>query len=276
MPTTTVADGVELHHEIHGDGEPVLLITGTSASVGLWTPTVLEALAAEHRVIAYDHRGMGGSTPSTEPVSMASLAQDAAALLDALDVGPAHVVGWSLGSAVAQELALARPDLVASLVLYGTWPRADGFQRAVMAGLRGPWAAGDVPTALAALGIAFSPQMLDHPEFEQLFGAFLPLFPQTAEQVAMTVNQWDADLAHDTADRLASIDRPTTVLVGEQDLLTPPWQSRAVADLIPGASFELVEGPGSSHGLHVERPEDWLRVVTEHLARHARTAASAG
>jgi pimeloyl-ACP methyl ester carboxylesterase len=273
MPTISVADGVDLQHEILGEGEPVLLITGTSASIGLWTPAVLEGLAADHRVVAYDHRGMGGSTPSTEPVSMASLAADAAALLDGLGTGPAHVIGWSLGSAVAQELALARPDLVASLVLYGTWARDDGFQRSLLAGLRGPWAAGDIPLALQALGVAFSPQMLDHPEFEALFGQFLPLFPQTPEQVAMTVNQWDADLAHDTADRLATIDRPTTVLVGEQDLLTPHWQSRRVADLIPGAEFVLVKGPGSSHGMHVERPDDWLGHVRDHLARHATVAA---
>lgn len=273
MPTVTVADGVQLHHEIHGEGEPVLLITGTTASVGLWTPAVLEGLAADRQVIAYDHRGMGASTPSTDAVTMASLAEDAAALLDALDVGPAHVIGWSLGSAVAQELALSRPELVASLVLYGTWGRADGFQRSVLSALRTPWASGDVPAALQALGIAFSPQLLDHPDFEQLFAGFLPLFPQTAEQIAMTLNQWDADLGHDTLDRLSSIDRPTTVLVGEQDLLTPPWQSRAVAEAIPGASFVLVEGPGSSHGLHVERPDDWLTHVREHLARHAGVAA---
>lgn len=272
MPEIRLPDGATLHHEIHGSGEPVLLITGTSASIGLWTAPVLEALAAGHQLIAYDHRGMGGSSESVDAVSMASLAVDAAALLDALGTGPAHVVGWSLGSAVAQELALARPDLVASLVLYGTWGRADGFQRAVMAGLRHPWATGDMETALGALGIAFSPQLLDRPDFAELLGSLLPLFPQTPAQVAMTVKQWEADLTHDTVARLPSIARPTTVLVGEQDMLTPHWQSRAVAEAIPGAEFVLVEGPGSSHALHVERLEEWLATVSGHLARHARSA----
>ncbi len=276
MPTVTVDGGAQLHYETHGpdDGPPVLLITGTSASIGLWTTPVLDALAAEHRVIAYDHRGMGASSPDTSAVTMASLAQDAAAVLDAVGTGPAHVIGWSLGSATAQELALARPDLVASLVLYGTWDHVDGFQSSLLAGLRHPWATGDLETAFGALGVAFSPQLLDSPDFEATFQSFLPLFPQTAEQVQMTVNQWDADLAHDTAGRLADIGCPTTVLVGEQDLLTPRWQSKKVADAIPGAQYVLVEGPGSSHGMHIERPDDWLGHVTGHLARATeRTAA---
>ena len=78
----------------------------------------------------------------------------------------------------------------------------------------------------------------------------------------VTVEQWDADLAHDTLDRLGGIEAPTLVVVGEQDLLTPPWQAKAVADAIPGARFELVTGPGSSHGLHIERPDDLVKIVT--------------
>lgn len=274
MPRMRIADDVELEVRITGDGPPLLLVMGTSGSLGLWSP-VIDELARTHRVIAYDHRGMGGSTPSTEPVTMRSLADDAAALLDALEVDRAHVVGWSLGSAVGQELALGHPDKVASLVLYATWGRADGFQSAVLTGLRHPWATGDVEAALGALGIAFSPEALNDPGFPDLFAQFLPLFPQTPEQVRMTALQWDADQAHDTLDRLPQITAPTTVLVGEQDLLTPPWQARAVAEAIPGAAFVLFEGPGSSHALHVERTAEWLEAVQAHLARHSPAAAAA-
>ena len=81
----------------------------------------------------------------------------------------------------------------------------------------------------------------------------------------VTVEQWDADLAHDSLDRLGDITAPTLVVVGEQDLLTPPWQARAVAEAVPGARFELVTGPGSSHALHIERLEDLLRIVNSFL-----------
>jgi pimeloyl-ACP methyl ester carboxylesterase len=74
----------------------------------------------------------------------------------------------------------------------------------------------------------------------------LPLFPQTESEVKTVVEHWDADLAHNTADRLP-IDKPTLVIGGEQDLVAPPWQSRKVAELIPGATLKVFSGPGSSH-----------------------------
>ena len=96
----------------------------------------------------------------------------------------------------------------------------------------------------------------------------LPLFPQTEGQIATTVEQWDADEAHDTLDRLDGISAPTLVLAGEQDLLTPPWQCKAVADRVHGAEYRLFTGPGSSHGLVLERTEEFVDAVGEFLARH--------
>ena len=219
-------------------------------------------------MIAFDNRGLGGSERGEGAISVASLAEDASALLEALEIPRAHVLGWSLGSAVAQELALAHPEQVATAVLYATWGRCDGFQRSVFTALRFPYAHRDLETALATAGLAFSPQLLDHPDLDEMLGAMLPAFPQDDAQMQVTVEQWDADLAHDTLDRLGGITAPTLVLVGEQDLVTPPWQSRTVADAIPGARFELLTGPGSSHGLHIERPADVVDQVTAFLAGH--------
>jgi pimeloyl-ACP methyl ester carboxylesterase len=196
------------------------------------------------------------------------MAEDVSALLEALDIPKAHVMGWSLGSAVVQELALAHPDQVASAIMYATWGRCDGFQRSVITALRLPYAVRDMDAALATAGIAFSPELLDHPDFTKMLEPMLPAFPQNEEQMQVTTEQWDADLAHDTLDRLGGITAPTLVIVGEQDMLTPPWQSRAVAEAIPGARFELVTGPGSSHGLHIERPDDLVRLVTGFLNDH--------
>ncbi len=265
MPTTAVRTGTELFYEVTGDGPPLLLVMGTSGALGLWGALV-PLLARTHRVIAYDNRGLGGSERGTGEISVASLAEDAAALLDALDVPAAHVVGWSLGSAIAQELALAHPDKVLSTVMYATWAQADGFQRAVLSALRLPYVHRDMESALGIAGLAFSPQALDDPDLGDKLAALLPAFPQDEAQMQVTVEQWDADLVHDTLDRLAKIEAPTLVLVGEQDLLTPPWQAKKVADGIPGARFELVTGPGSSHCLHLERPDDVAAAITGFLA----------
>ncbi|MGY1915214.1 alpha/beta fold hydrolase [Blastococcus sp. SYSU DS0973] len=267
MPQTPVRTGVTLNYEITGEGDPLLLIMGTSGSIPLWGE-MIPRLAEQYRVIAFDNRGLGGSERGDGAISVASLAEDASALLTALDVPRAHVMGWSLGSAVLQELALAHPEQVATAVMYASWGRCDGFQRSVLSALRYPYVHRDMETALATAGLAFSPQLLDHPDFAAMLEPMLPAFPQTDEQMQVTVEQWDADLAHDTLDRLGDITAPTLVIVGEQDLLTPPWQAKAVADAIPGAQFELLTGPGSSHGVHIERPEDLARLVTGFLSRH--------
>ncbi|MBM7809034.1 pimeloyl-ACP methyl ester carboxylesterase [Geodermatophilus bullaregiensis] len=267
MPQTACRTGVTLNYETSGEGDPLLLVMGTSGSIPLWGE-VVPRLSERYRVIAFDNRGLGGSERGEGPISVASLAEDASALLHALDVPRAHVMGWSLGSAIAQELALSHPEQVASTVMYATWGRCDGFQRAVLAALRLPYAVRDVEAALTVAGIAFSPQLLDHPDFAELLAPLLPAFPQDEAQMQVTTEQWDADLAHDTLDRLGDITAPTLVVVGEQDLLTPPWQAKAVAEGVPGARFELVTGPGSSHGMHLERPEDLVRIVTDFLSAH--------
>ena len=251
----------------YGEGDPLLIVNGTSQSLGFWADTAL-LWASQYRVITYDLRGMGGTERGSGPISAASMAEDARDLLDALGVQKAHVVGYSLGSAIAQELALLAPERVGAIVMQCTWGRTDGFQRAVFTGLGHPWRTGDLEAALGALGIAFSPQLLDSPDFGSLVEQLLPLFPSTEQQVATCAEQWDADIAHDTQDRLGSITSPVLVVAGEQDLLTPPWQGKAVADAIPGAQHHLFTGPGSSHALGVERAEEYLPMVLDFLGKN--------
>jgi pimeloyl-ACP methyl ester carboxylesterase len=89
---------------------------------------------------------------------------DAAALLDGLGIQRAHVLGWSLGSLVAQELALRHAAGVGSLVMYGTWGRRDAFATALMTAVKHPWEAGDLAAALVSCGVVYSPDFLDSPE----------------------------------------------------------------------------------------------------------------
>jgi pimeloyl-ACP methyl ester carboxylesterase len=262
-----VATGVRLNVSQSGTGEPLLLIMGTSGSLGFWEP-VVAPFAEHHRVVAYDSRGLGESERGDQRITMASLAADAAALLDALEIERAHVLGWSLGSAVAQELALAHPDRVGGLVLYATWCRGDGYMRAMLSAVRHPWETGDMEAALNTLGLAFSPEFLNSPEFEPTVQQLLPLFPQTEAQIRTTCEQWQADEEHDTLDRLAGIGAPTLVIAGEQDLITPPRACQAVAERIPGARYELLTGPGSSHVLMMERAEEFIPLVLGFVQEH--------
>jgi pimeloyl-ACP methyl ester carboxylesterase len=122
--------------------------------------------------------------------------------------------------------------------------------------------------ALTVLGLAFSPELLNSPEFEPMVEEMLPLFPQTETQIRTTCEQWQCDEEHDTLDRLAGIGAPTLVIAGEQDLITPPWQCRAVAERIPGARYELLTGPGSSHVLMMERAEEFIPLVLGFVHEH--------
>lgn len=271
-----VRTGTRLEVVESGDraNPPLLLICGTTQHYGLWG-ALSAGLTERYHVICYNHRGIGDSERGDGPISMASMAQDAAAVLDAVDVPRAHVLGWSLGSAVAQELVLAEPDRVESLVLWGTWPVLDGFQACGLAALRHPWVTGDLDTAMVAMGLAFSPELLNSPEFPAMMEQLLPLFPRTESQLKAVLEQWDADLAHNTLDRLPSIDKPTLVIGGEQDLLTPPWQCRRVAELVPGAQLKIFTGPGSSHAVGLERTEEFLAEVLPFLAAHTKSATKA-
>ncbi len=267
-PRTVRVGDITVAVQEYGEGYPLLIINGTSQSLGFWAE-LAPAWAGRYRVVTYDLRGMGGSERGSGEITVPSLAADALGLLEALGIDRAHVLGYSLGSAVAQELALAAPQRVASLVLYCTWARTDGFQRAMLTALAHPWRTGDLEAALGSLGVAFSPQLLDDPAFGELIQQLLPLFPSTEEQIRTTAEQWDADLAHDTLDRLGSITAPTLVVAGEQDLLTPPWHGRQVAEAIPGARLEMFTGPGSSHALGVERAAEFVPLVTDFLGEQA-------
>ena len=241
MPQTAVRTGVTLNYEISGEGDPLLLVMGRRGPCrcgARWSPG--SRAVPGHRL---RQPGAGRQRPRRGCDLGGVHGRGHLGPAGGAEIPRAHAMGWSLGSAVVQELALSHPDQVASAVLLCTWAQCDGFQRSVLTALRHPYAKRDMEAALTTAGIAFSPELLDHPDFAAMLEPMLPAFPQTDEQMQVTVEQWDADLAHDTTDRLAGMAVPTLVIVGEQDLLTPPWQSQKVADAIPGAEFELLTGP---------------------------------
>jgi pimeloyl-ACP methyl ester carboxylesterase len=225
-------------------------------------------LAASYEVVSSDYRDLGESERGDGAMTASSLADDVVALLDALEIPRAHVLGWSLGSAVAQELALKQPERVGSLVLYGTFGRLDAFGTALFTAMKHPWETGDVADGLVAFGVGYSPEFLDSPDFSEFVEWTTPIAPSTPDQGRALAEQFKAGLEFDSLDRVAGITAPTLVLTGENDMITPPRLGRAVADRIPSATFELITGERSSHGLMFERTDDFLRTVLEFLEQH--------
>ncbi len=268
MPKLRVND-VELYYELQGSGAPLLLIAGFGCDHTFWSQAV-PRLAERYQVILFDNRGVGQSSSPDRPCSIRQLADDAAALLDGLGVRNVHVAGHSMGGQIAQELALARPELVRSLMLLSSCARCDERGKAIIE----MW--GDLPGLVAPRTMAqllmpwlYTSDFYAKPgAVEQLIDILLAApFPPTARGLW---HQSRAISACDTLDRLGAIRCPTLVLVGREDVLLPVRFSEQLAHGIPHAQLVVLEGAG--HGLLVETPDEVAQALLRFLERVTPTA----
>jgi 3-oxoadipate enol-lactonase len=249
------SDGVELAYEVVGAGPRVLLIQGLGYGGRGFGPTV-DRLAEDFTVALFDNRGFGASDVPPGPYSVAQLAGDALAVLDAAGFERAHVVGASLGGMVAQELALARPDRIDRLVLACTTP---GGARSYAMPARTIALMGQVPLLDpdVALRRLVENSLGDPlPELVERVLAYRRAHPP---DVAGWTAQAAAGALHDALDRVARIQAPTLVVTGTADAVVDPRNSRLLADRIPGARLEQLDGCG--HLLFWERPQEFAELV---------------
>jgi pimeloyl-ACP methyl ester carboxylesterase len=237
-----------------GEGPDVLLIGGLGDTVESWQ-FQLDGLADRYRLTAFDNRGAGRTAMHEGPVSAAVMADDAAAVLRALDVPSAHVAGFSMGSAIAQELAIRYPELVRSLVLNSTYARPDALFRSQLDFWR--WLPEAAPSERAFFEAFFTwvytPRAHADGSVAEIVEEALNF--SHGQSVEAFQAQVDVCREHDTADRLSRIAAPTLVLAGEFDVILPPRFGQAVAEAIPGASFEVL--PGEAHQPFQEVPDEW-------------------
>jgi pimeloyl-ACP methyl ester carboxylesterase len=244
----------EIWTEQVGEGPDVLLIGGAGDTVESWQ-FQLDGLADRYRLTAFDNRGAGRTAMPAGTVSVEMMADDAAGVMRALDVPSAHVAGFSGGSIIAQELALRHPELVRSLVLQSTWPVPDPYLRSWILMVR--WLVEVAPSARAFLEAFFlwiyTPRAHNDGTVDQIIEEVLA-FPhkQSTEDLQRFL---DAFLDHDTTDRLPEIAAPTLVLAGGRDMTSRPELDRAVAELVPGARFEIMEE--EAHQPFQEVPDEW-------------------
>lgn len=271
MPTTTI-NQIDIYYEVHGNGEPLLLIMGLGANSTAWVMQ-LEEFAQHHTVITFDNRDAGRSQRSPQPYSMKQMALDALALLDHLNVHTTDVFGMSMGGMIAQELILEAPDRVRGLVLGGTMA---GGPNAVMPGIQlvQQWmSVGTLPREQAfeaGLSFLYSETFIKMHR-ERLLKRALENAPLMSPPDALQ-RQFMAVLGFNAHDRLPQINSPTLVLTGTHDKIVPSANSRILADRI--AASRLIEYEGAGHGFLVERHEETNAHVLDFLHPH-RIAASA-
>jgi 3-oxoadipate enol-lactonase len=264
---TVRANGHELYYEVHGEGQPLVLVMGIGYDSSLWTLAQVPALSQRFQVVIFDNRDAGRSSQATSEYTIADMADDTAGLMDALDIKKAHVCGLSMGGMIAMEFALRHPARLDRLILTGApgaparaafhpimtwnWVKPNDKTGEIFAGQQFTW--------------LFSTSFLRNREAVRQTVAMLSSNPNPVNPQAYN-RQAQALLRFDVLDRLAGVRSPTLCIVGEQDLLTPVHECREVADRIPGARFEVIMGDGSSHVVPIERPDDFNGLVTRFLS----------
>jgi 3-oxoadipate enol-lactonase len=263
---------ISLYYEQHGEGEPLLFISGTGSDLRNKPNAFDGPLAKSFSVLAYDQRGLGQSSIPDGPYSMAHYGADVAGLLDALGWDTCLIVGVSFGGMVAQEFAVTHPERVRRLVLACTSPGGAGgssYPLQELAGLAGRQRA---ERGLEIADVRWGPEGRVGREdewsnlvdlMENMASANAPTGEdQERRELGMTL-QLEARSHHDTWDRLANITCPTLVCGGRFDGIAPPENSEHLAERIPDAELALFDG---GHMFLIQDPAAFGRIM-EFLGR---------
>jgi pimeloyl-ACP methyl ester carboxylesterase len=256
-------DGVEIEYDVRGEGAPLLLLHAFPLGLFMWEAQV-EALSATHRVVRFDARGFGESAAGSGPLTMERIADDGAFLLDHLGIERAMVGGCSMGGYAAFAFVRRHPQRLAGLILQDTRAGADSAE--ARAG-RATLAAKVLAEGASAAAEAFLPKLLGETTRRER----LALVESVRERILGTPPQGIANALHglaaraDSRETLPTIAVPTLVLVGAEDVLTPPPEAATMAAAIPRARLDVI--PAAGHLANLENPAAVNAALRAFLAR---------
>lgn len=250
-----------------GSGPVLLMVMGMAGIIEYWVLNNLRKLSSSFRVIAYNNRGMGETSAGILPFSIEEFSRDAVELLNALSIDRAHVLGWSMGSFVAQELVLRAPDRVDKLVLYGS---ACGGKEAIAAPaeiLKKLFDTESHPKKLTEFALQLMVPfwwLEENPSFAKGFLAqpmsvYVKNLPAVRKQIR-AIMEWPGSF-----NRLENIKKDTLILTGNEDIVVPPENSRILNERIENSTLKMIEGGG--HGMLYQYPEIFVNVVTDFLKK---------
>jgi pimeloyl-ACP methyl ester carboxylesterase len=253
-------NGLELHYDVHGEGDPLICVHGLGCDRRAWVLQI-QPFSQQFRSVFFDNRDVGQSSRATDDYTTGDMAQDVLALADHLELERFHLLGISLGGMVSQQVALAAPERVRTLTLAVTH---GGVQRGgrLRGHLLGAYAR-HLPREDQVdnlLYLCYTEAFFENEEmFQFMRNALLDdPYPQEPEAFA---RQAAAGANHDVRDRLGELTMPVHVIGAERDLMIPVWKSRELASLIPGARLTIIEGQG--HGVMWEAAEEFNAAITE-------------
>ena len=260
MPTVT-SNGIELAYEEHGGGEETLVLVNGLADVKESWEAQVPAFAERYRVIAYDNRGLGGSSAPPGPYTIKQMADDLHGLVEALDLDRFHLVGTSMGGMIAQEYAIAHADRLRSAAFCNTYSHPGPFCLRMFSCWR---------DLVPHLGVGFTQR-------EVILWAFTTDFFEQREAELLEIEEYMASnpmpaegylaqLAaietHDTRGRLGAVTCPVLTLVGQEDILVYPKLSRRLHEELPRSTWVEVQG---GHACLWEHPDSFNAAILTFL-----------
>ncbi len=265
MPKVIAGD-INLEYYVEGSGPPLLMIMGFSGQASSWSEPFLERLWPHFSVVRFSNRGTGESDRPQEATTIRMMADDAAALLRALGIERAHVLGASMGGMIAQELALNHADMLNGLVLCCTTTGGAGHVAAnaevfsMMMPAPGLPREDQIRKAWPAM---CTPGFIeDRLDFMEMMLRTSLINPTPIETI---MKQMAAVQAFDAYDRLGGIKAPTLIVHGDADVLVPTANGRTLHERIPGSELAII--PGVGHMISWEKPAEAARVITDFLSR---------
>ena len=264
IPSKKVHVGdIDIAYKIFGKGYPILLINGYAQSMDNWDSILLERLASNHTVIIFNNRGIGNTTSGENRFfSIAQFANDTAGLLDVLEIKQADILGYSMGGFIAQELALTHPDRVGKLIIYAS---ICGGNESILSSQVINILSNGSGTAMERIEKflpLFFPEKWrnENPNYLERIPKTIETIPnKTLDQHTEAMFNWTG-----TCSKLKNITQPTLVIVGTDDVVTPPANSLLITERIPGAWLVQIKGAG--HGLMYQYPEQFNKVLQTFLS----------
>jgi pimeloyl-ACP methyl ester carboxylesterase len=274
---------IDVAYKMFGKGEPILLFNGASDNMDAWDPSLLKGLSSNQTVIVFDQRGIANTTAGSRPYTYQQLANDTAGLLDALKIPKADVMGYSLGSYLAQQLTIMYPNKVNSLVLIGSscggkdhTPKPPEFLKLqaeiVNKSLNNVSISQEEMKSLvsASLGsgwIRLHPESLDLPENITTLQQLKPgLSPETMNNQNNVGKHWEDNPNWSGAcDELAKLAKPTLIITGTDDnFYQPHVNSLKIAEKIPGAWLVQIKDAG--HAVVDQYPVEISKILNTFLS----------
>ena len=245
MPIAKV-NGISINYRVEGQGEPLVMISGFSATMDGWkyqTPPFKK----HFQLITMDNRGVGKTDKPQGPYSIEMMADDTIGLMDYLNIKKAHILGISMGGAIAQEIAIHFPERVLKLILISTWAGQDnglnGLSPETLEGTKLPVRRG----TSRLVDLSFN-KLLRRIIYVPLIR--IQINRMSKPEATGITGQTDACLSHNTLNRLPLINAPTLVIAGTKDRVVKPTSSETIARNIPNA--RLVKINNGSHAVFME------------------------